>query len=118
MRWDEIIRVRCDVSNCLTSEYLGSSTHRTYVDTQLHSINGLPLTHDPMESLSPSLSSPPPFCSSKSTDSTQSKMNLPDGASPLEEGKKSKLKLGLFSYPVLQAADILVHRYVSSLMGQ
>ena len=25
----------------------------------------------------------------------------------------ARLKLGLFSYPVLQAADILVHRYVN-----
>ena len=40
----------------------------------------------------------------------QSKLQLKDDASPLDEGSKSKLKLGLFSYPVLQAADILVHR--------
>lgn len=26
---------------------------------------------------------------------------------------KAKLKLGLFSYPVLQAADILLYRYLS-----
>jgi tryptophanyl-tRNA synthetase len=42
---------------------------------------------------------------------SKSKLSLPDNASPLEGGSKSKLKLGLFSYPVLQAADILVHRY-------
>jgi tryptophanyl-tRNA synthetase len=42
--------------------------------------------------------------------SCQSKLQLKDDASPLDEGSKSKLKLGLFSYPVLQAADILVHR--------
>ncbi|TGO69129.1 hypothetical protein BOTNAR_0015g00450 [Botryotinia narcissicola] len=40
----------------------------------------------------------------------KSKLSLEDDASPLDGGNKSKLKLGLFSYPVLQAADILVHR--------
>lgn len=30
--------------------------------------------------------------------------------SPFSASSRSKLKLGLFSYPVLQAADILVHR--------
>lgn len=45
----------------------------------------------------------------------QSKLSLKDDASPLDGGNKSRLKLGLFSYPVLQAADILVHRYVLSV---
>ncbi|MCJ1307886.1 Tryptophan--tRNA ligase, mitochondrial [Agyrium rufum] len=40
-------------------------------------------------------------------------MALPDSASPVDMEARSKLKLGLFSYPVLQAADILVHRLVS-----
>jgi len=40
----------------------------------------------------------------------KSKMDLADDANPLDQTSKSKLKLGLFSYPVLQAADILVHR--------
>lgn len=48
------------------------------------------------------------------TDEKQSKLALEEGASPLDESSKAKLKLGLFSYPVLQAADILVHRYVES----
>ena len=30
---------------------------------------------------------------------------------------KAKLKLGLFSYPVLQAADILLYGYVRSFPG-
>jgi hypothetical protein len=30
----------------------------------------------------------------------------------MDDSVKSSLKLGLFSYPVLQAADILIHRYV------
>jgi tryptophanyl-tRNA synthetase len=46
------------------------------------------------------------------TDMNQTKLQLQDNASPFNESSKSKLKLGLFSYPVLQAADILVHRYV------
>ncbi|KZF21209.1 tryptophanyl-tRNA synthetase [Xylona heveae TC161] len=39
----------------------------------------------------------------------KSKLNLPEDASPIAELTKSKLKAGLFSYPVLQAADVLVH---------
>lgn len=58
----------------------------------------------------------------------KSKMSLPDDASALpgeEEasgGGSSKsaaaLKLGLFSYPVLQAADILVHRATHVPVGE
>lgn len=40
----------------------------------------------------------------------KSKLDLPDSANPLAKSITQKLKLGLFSYPVLQAADILVHR--------
>ncbi|KAF2841685.1 tryptophanyl-tRNA synthetase [Patellaria atrata CBS 101060] len=40
----------------------------------------------------------------------KSKLSLPENASPLDPSTKTKLKLGLFSYPVLQAADILVHQ--------
>ncbi|PKS11858.1 hypothetical protein jhhlp_001152 [Lomentospora prolificans] len=40
----------------------------------------------------------------------KSKMSMSQSASVLDEGVKSSLKLGLFSYPVLQAADILVYR--------
>ncbi|KAK4989916.1 Tryptophan--tRNA ligase, mitochondrial [Elasticomyces elasticus] len=40
----------------------------------------------------------------------KSKLDLPDNANPLDPSSKTRLKLGLFSYPVLQAADILVHR--------
>ncbi|MCJ1248317.1 Tryptophan--tRNA ligase, mitochondrial [Trapelia coarctata] len=39
----------------------------------------------------------------------KSKLALEDDASPLDTSSKAKLKLGLFSYPVLQAADVLVH---------
>ncbi|TGO15211.1 hypothetical protein BTUL_0043g00660 [Botrytis tulipae] len=47
-----------------------------------------------------------------------SKLSLEDDASPLDGGNKSKLKLGLFSYPVLQAADILVHRATHVPVGE
>jgi tryptophanyl-tRNA synthetase len=36
----------------------------------------------------------------------QDKLQLPANAKPMD----TPLQLGLFSYPVLQAADILVHR--------
>lgn len=42
----------------------------------------------------------------------QSKLNLPDDANLDSEEAKSKLELGLFSYPVLQAADILLYQSV------
>ncbi|QSZ34836.1 hypothetical protein DSL72_007695 [Monilinia vaccinii-corymbosi] len=48
----------------------------------------------------------------------KSKLSLEDDASPFDGGNKSKLKLGLFSYPVLQAADILVHRATHVPVGQ
>ena len=48
----------------------------------------------------------------------QSKLSLKEDASPLDGGSKSKLKLGLFSYPVLQAADILVHRATHVPVGE
>lgn len=36
---------------------------------------------------------------------------------PAEPTEASKLKLGLFSYPVLQAADILLYRYVAEILS-
>lgn len=45
----------------------------------------------------------------------KSKLQLPDDASL--GSAKAKLQLGLFSYPVLQAADVLVHRFVG-IMGR
>lgn len=47
----------------------------------------------------------------------KSKMNLPDNASPLA-APKDQLKLGLFSYPVLQAADILLYNTTHVPVGQ
>ncbi|MCJ1337098.1 Tryptophan--tRNA ligase, mitochondrial [Bachmanniomyces sp. S44760] len=39
----------------------------------------------------------------------KSKLSLPESATSEDSNVKARLKLGLFSYPVLQAADILVH---------
>ncbi|KAJ4988655.1 tryptophanyl-tRNA synthetase [Stagonosporopsis vannaccii] len=47
----------------------------------------------------------------------KSKMNLPDTASPLA-AYKDQLKLGLFSYPVLQAADILLYNTTHVPVGE
>ena len=50
------------------------------------------------------------------TDHRQSKLALSDEVSALDSTSvKAKLRLGLFSYPVLQAADILLYGYSSIL---
>ncbi|GJC86859.1 tryptophan--tRNA ligase, mitochondrial [Colletotrichum liriopes] len=76
----------------------GSSSLRTHVDPELHSFYGLLIPYDAVEA----------------TRSLQSKLSLSSDATILDEGAKASLKLGLFSYPVLQAADILVHRPFSA----
>lgn len=48
----------------------------------------------------------------------KSKMSLPDDASPLQNTSKDQLKLGLFSYPVLQAADILLYNTTHVPVGE
>lgn len=48
-------------------------------------------------------------------DTIQSKLQLPEDTSLDDSTARAQLRLGLFSYPVLQAADILVHRYVPRL---
>jgi tryptophanyl-tRNA synthetase len=50
-----------------------------------------------------------------SIDSLQSKLQLPEDTTLDDSTARAQLRLGLFSYPVLQAADILVHRYDSCL---
>ncbi|KAK2739031.1 Tryptophan--tRNA ligase, mitochondrial [Myotisia sp. PD_48] len=40
----------------------------------------------------------------------KSKLQLPEGSTLEDSAARARLKLGLFSYPVLQAADVLVHR--------
>ena len=57
-------------------------------------------------------------CLSLLTDHLQSKLILSDEGSVLDSTSvKAKLDLGLFSYPVLQAADILLYGY-SFILGQ
>ena len=41
----------------------------------------------------------------------QSKLSVPESSSVQDANVRAKLKLGLFSYPVLQAADILLYGY-------
>ncbi|KAI9741862.1 MAG: Tryptophan--tRNA ligase, mitochondrial [Cirrosporium novae-zelandiae] len=48
----------------------------------------------------------------------KSKLSLPDSATPADQASKNKLKLGLFSYPVLQAADVLIHRATHVPVGE
>ncbi|KAF8249465.1 tryptophanyl-tRNA synthetase [Wilcoxina mikolae CBS 423.85] len=48
----------------------------------------------------------------------KSKLGVRVDANPFEGKSTAKLKLGLFSYPVLQAADILVHRATEVPVGE
>ncbi|KAI5300033.1 hypothetical protein KEM56_002796 [Ascosphaera pollenicola] len=48
----------------------------------------------------------------------KSKISVSDGASLDDSAVRAKLRLGLFSYPVLQAADILVHRATDVPVGE
>jgi tryptophanyl-tRNA synthetase len=43
-------------------------------------------------------------------DVLQTKLQLPEDATLDDQTARAQLRLGLFSYPVLQAADILIHR--------
>lgn len=51
-------------------------------------------------------------------DNKQSKISVSDDASLQEKKVLSTLKHGLFSYPILQAADILVHRATHVPVGE
>ncbi|CCC13966.1 hypothetical protein SMACR_08087 [Sordaria macrospora] len=48
----------------------------------------------------------------------KSKLQLADDANMLDDKAKLSLKHGLFSYPILQAADILVHRATHVPVGE
>ncbi|KAJ5779025.1 Ribosomal protein S10 [Penicillium paradoxum] len=48
----------------------------------------------------------------------KSKLQLPDSATLDDSTARAQLRLGLFSYPVLQAADILVHRATHVPVGE
>ncbi|TPX09819.1 uncharacterized protein E0L32_009010 [Thyridium curvatum] len=81
---------------------VGARAFGTHVDSQLHGVYGLSLEDDAVEGWG----------------RWQSKMHLSNDASFLDEKAKTSLKLGLFSYPVLQAADILVHRATHVPVGE
>jgi tryptophanyl-tRNA synthetase len=77
------------------------------VDSQLHSIRWISLADDTMEGMFYlSLSR----ATEQNLTKTKSKLNLGEKSTIDDKQAGSRLKLGLFSYPVLQAADILVHR--------
>jgi len=81
------------------------------VDIELYSKHGISITDDSMEGKFDLFISHSTFLTmSKTNEWLKSKLHLDSTVSPLDESSKAKLKLGLFSYPVLQAADILVHR--------
>ncbi|KAL8841525.1 MAG: hypothetical protein Q9176_003146 [Flavoplaca citrina] len=48
----------------------------------------------------------------------QSKLAMSDSIALSDPDAKAKLKLGLFSYPVLQSADILLYQYVPGSFAQ
>ncbi|PYH42161.1 tryptophan--tRNA ligase MSW1 [Aspergillus saccharolyticus JOP 1030-1] len=48
----------------------------------------------------------------------KSKLQLPDDVTLDSQAARTELRLGLFSYPVLQAADILVHRATHVPVGE
>lgn len=75
------------------------------MDTCLQGFYRLSLAHDAVEGkLSVTLA-----C--RGTDAPEkSKLSVSSSATVSDEEVKASLKLGLFSYPVLQAADILVYR--------
>ena len=80
------------------------------MDIELHCIDGLSIANDTVEGES----TPVLKCLQPAYNYPQSKLSLSQDSSFLDEKAKSSLKLGLFSYPVLQAADVLVHRLDTS----
>lgn len=80
------------------------------MDLMLLFLGWLSVTHDTVEGKADLLS----LGCIKALTLEQSKLSLAEGTSYSDASARAKLKLGLFSYPVLQAADVLVHRYASS----
>ncbi|VTT62520.1 unnamed protein product [Fusarium fujikuroi] len=90
----------------------GARSFRTHVDSQLYSIRWISIKNDTVEGQC--------ICQKMSTSRLtliQSKLNISD-KSNMNDKAASNLKLGLFSYPVLQAADILVHRATHVPVGE
>ena len=112
------------------SIYLGSGAFRAHVDSKLSCFDRFAVQDDAVESVS--FPSPSPLSSfiNQTPPSTRGfpqptyqtqydekrktdqKTTIQPFASPQDKSGKQNQRLGLFSYPVLQAADILVHGYV------
>ncbi|KAF5648270.1 tryptophanyl-tRNA synthetase [Fusarium sp. NRRL 25303] len=90
----------------------GARSFRTHVDSQLHSIRGISIQNDTVEGQCTGQK-----MSTSKLSLIQSKLNISD-KSNMNDKAASNLKLGLFSYPVLQAADILVHRATHVPVGE
>ena len=79
------------------------------MDFELYGFRGTFVEDDSMEGQH----FPAIACEVDNGDGLQSKLSLPEHVAALDAGAaKGKLRLGLFSYPVLQAADILLYGYV------
>ncbi|KAF5679838.1 tryptophanyl-trna synthetase [Fusarium heterosporum] len=76
-----------------------------FYQSSLHRVCGISLKNDSVESKYPHAPS-----QDQDLIFIKSKLNLGERSSIDDRQAGSRLKLGLFSYPVLQAADILVHR--------
>lgn len=98
----------------LTQINSGTDSHRVDVDFEYGCFDGVFIAYDAVEGehyLLLEISMNEIFTNMIN----QSKLQLPDDASLDDSEARAQLRLGLFSYPVLQAADILVHRYVSAM---
>ncbi|KHO00890.1 Tryptophanyl-tRNA synthetase [Metarhizium album ARSEF 1941] len=84
---------------------------RAHVDPSLYGVCWISLSDDSMEgaNAAPIDRRKGRFFSALA-EPGQQKLNLAPTSHVAERPAESRLKLGLFSYPVLQAADILVHR--------
>ncbi|KAI9790367.1 MAG: Tryptophan--tRNA ligase, mitochondrial [Peltula sp. TS41687] len=80
-----------------------------HVDTQLYGFNGLSVEDDAVEAIA-NVEILKRFF--------QSKLSLPEDAGPSDNEARAKLRLGLFAYPVLQAADVLLHRATHVPVGK
>lgn len=80
------------------------------MDFELHSFCRILVSHDTVEGEPIVLFAELTYQTLNNT--VQSKLSLSSSSSLDDKSVGSSLKLGLFSYPVLQAADILVHRFV------
>ncbi len=82
------------------------------MDPKLYSVNGVSFTYDTVEGLLHDMTNVHlPESSLSLLTLWKSKLAMSEDMALSDPDAKAKLKLGLFSYPVLQAADILLYRY-------